>query len=135
MKITNWHIHPAYVAILKKDIKICTFLFHVLNKLTPTRIHSGRYYYNSNTIRTIRSPSFYDFSCYLHNNTSYFNIITIFFKIRHLLIAKYFRKYIKYRTNCAPLSLINYLTPSFTKKTLTNVIASFDTQNNIQNFK
>jgi len=75
-KITNWHIHPTYVTILKKNIKLHTFLFHVLNKFTPTRIRSNHYYYNSNTIHTIRSPFFYDFSCYVHNNTSYFNTTT-----------------------------------------------------------
>ena len=45
-----------------------------------------------------------------------------------LLIATCFRKYIKYRTNCAPSSLIKYLIPSFTTKKY------FDTQNNIQSF-
>jgi len=49
-------------------------------------------------------------------------------KMTPLLIATCFRKYIKYRTNCAPSSLINYLIPSFTTKKY------FDTQNNIQSF-
>ena len=62
----------------EKNTKLRTFLFHVLNKFTPTRIRSNRYYYNSNIIHTIRSPFFYDFSCYVHNNTSYFSITTNF---------------------------------------------------------
>ena len=75
------------------------------------------------TIRTIRSPFFYGFSCYLHNNESYFNIHYFLKKITCLLIATCFHKYIKYQTNCAPPSLINYLTPSFTTKKCNSFIS------------
>ena len=44
-------------------------------------------------------------------------------KITHLLIATGFRKYIKYQTNYAPPSLINYPTPYFTKKKCHSLIS------------
>ena len=63
---------PSFLSLRNYHWKTLEFY---LNYVT---ICSNRYYYNSNTIRTIRSPFFYGFSCYLHNNPSYFNITTTF---------------------------------------------------------
>src|SRR6185503_15097351 len=86
VKIMEQWIQPNYVA-LKKIIHLPVHnnYMHELKSTSTTvlqrgiQVHAARpchYYYNSNTIRTIRSSFFYGFSCYLHNNASYLNVTT-----------------------------------------------------------
>jgi len=94
----------------------------------PNRIVNSKCFRNSVNIRSyfaknIIPPFFYGFSCYLHNNTPYFNITTTFLKkiSSHLLIAIWvkvqislFHKYTKLPASCALPSLIKNFTHPFT---------------------